>query len=495
MKQVILFLFFLFLARIATATIFPPDSLPCKVTNISFFANGFTYTQANWTKTSGDSNYTFEYKLLNDTTNIWTQIATTNNNNYATIANLDQSKKYAARVRHNCEFTIDTSAIFIYSWLTTCFLPSIAFNSISDSVVKLSVSNSLDSFYKSTVSVGSPSGNYSKTITLTDSHYVYLTDFPKCDTLYASGYSFSGYFKLPSQGPPATFKTSGCTSCQKINSFGYGSPEDAFPLFFISWCGTEPNNFIIQYKLASDLASNVWVKDSAVGTSYNARNLKFGENYLFRVIQSCYGKLDTSFTYHFSTYFPIVSNLTARTSSDTTLISWSQYDTTVFGKSTFEIQYKLASDSLWSGILNSSTNNLMLRGLAYCGSYNVRVRAVCYTAYARDWTYSTFKAGNHCFGIGNKNTLLDKFISNIQISPNPGSTSPTIEFQLMHESNVSIRFFDAVGREVFNQRIDNIGLGFFSQSFENLANLSAGLYFISLQTDDDAPITIRWVKL
>ncbi len=170
----------------------------------------------------------------------------------------------------------------------------------------------------------------------------------------------------------------------------------------------------------------------------------------------------------------------------------------------YEVQYKATTDANWTIITpNPSNNFVVLKGLANCKSYTVRVRAICSTSPAivtSEWAEYTFKAGNRCFGAdgdvsGFKSTGAVNGGS-FTVSPNPGSTDdPEIIFELTSATNVKIKMFNALGSEVITKDLGKLDIGTYYQKVSNAAQLNAGLYFISIQTEGDAPTTARWMKL
>ncbi|MBK8944758.1 MAG: T9SS type A sorting domain-containing protein [Ignavibacteriae bacterium] len=66
--------------------------------------------------------------------------------------------------------------------------------------------------------------------------------------------------------------------------------------------------------------------------------------------------------------------------------------------------------------------------------------------------------------------------------PNPFNPSTQIEFSLPQKSNVSLKIFDALGKEIANLINETKSAGKYQVSF-NAINLSSGIYFYRLETD------------
>jgi hypothetical protein len=73
-----------------------------------------------------------------------------------------------------------------------------------------------------------------------------------------------------------------------------------------------------------------------------------------------------------------------------------------------------------------------------------------------------------------KNFILE------QNYPNPFNPATTISFSLPRKSFVSLRVFDALGREVAILLADELSAGTYSRQW-NAAGLASGVYFYRLQ--------------
>ncbi len=288
------------------------------------------------------------------------------------------------------------------------------------------------------------------------------------------------------------------TECNGATSLSAAVINDSLTL--LKW--TEPSDAKLNYIL--DLLHSdrsLYKRYTVSGSHFILNNLPTCQTYI--AVLSAYCNETTLTKYPVSASFkiegcaasvcPPVQNLSYTYSNDSTIFTWKN-NPTVGNFYRYDIEYKLATDAIWTPVPKiDRTETALIKGLAYCGNYVFRVRVVCNVTSASDWTTLNFKAGNRCFKIGDKNANNAQ-VTGIKISPNPGSTSATIEFQLAHQSNVTIKFYNAVGSEVLYMPLGNLDIGHFSHNFENLIDLPVGLYLISVQIDDDKPVTTKWVK-
>ena len=166
---------------------------------------------------------------------------------------------------------------------------------------------------------------------------------------------------------------------------------------------------------------------------------------------------------------------------------------------------KLLHFTIWSLSLQTSNESVFLKGLAYCKDYTARIRVVCKATTSSAWTEYKFKPGSNCFKFnGASSNSIGSKVSGVLVSPNPGSTTATVSFQLQRlqrsgnfesSPNVSIKILNAIGSEVLYIPLGNLDFGSHNQNIENLSALAPGLYLVSVQADGKVPVTTRWVKL
>ncbi len=101
--------------------------------------------------------------------------------------------------------------------------------------------------------------------------------------------------------------------------------------------------------------------------------------------------------------------------------------------------------------------------------------------------YDSLISGNPVYGITNvkneKNSLIPSNYKLYQNYPNPFNPSTTIKFEIPVKSNVKITVYNILGREVSTLINEVKNPGIYKVEF-NGENLSSGVYFYKLQTDN-----------
>lgn len=98
-----------------------------------------------------------------------------------------------------------------------------------------------------------------------------------------------------------------------------------------------------------------------------------------------------------------------------------------------------------------------------------------------DYDYATLKYGD-LVGIQTINTEIPDKFSLSQNYPNPFNPETNIKFSIPEQQNVTLKIFDAIGREVSNKFIGNLSPAVYEYRF-NSAGLTSGIYFYRLVTD------------
>ena len=101
-----------------------------------------------------------------------------------------------------------------------------------------------------------------------------------------------------------------------------------------------------------------------------------------------------------------------------------------------------------------------------------------------NYEWPTFKGNNKrtgnknevLTGISNENSIKITEYKLVQNYPNPFNPSTTIKYQIPKESFVTIKVYDAIGREVATLVNKQQSVGYYNLNF-NAANLSSGIYF------------------
>ena len=80
------------------------------------------------------------------------------------------------------------------------------------------------------------------------------------------------------------------------------------------------------------------------------------------------------------------------------------------------------------------------------------------------------------------------------LAPNPVVNYTDVTFALSTSvSNISFLIIDALGRRIYEQRISNIPAGDQSIRLDNLSTIPKGIYFLSVQADQQYQL-IKFVK-
>ncbi|MEO5673866.1 MAG: T9SS type A sorting domain-containing protein [Chitinophagales bacterium] len=151
----------------------------------------------------------------------------------------------------------------------------------------------------------------------------------------------------------------------------------------------------------------------------------------------------------------------------------------------YKVQYRVTGTNPW--ITVSATNNYKkLTGLTCNTQYDWQVRSVCNdlnlgnSAWSSTQTFSTLA----CRLSGDD----DKAFSEVQIFPNPFSTSTTISFTIVENSQVTIDLFDLAGRKLETILDGNLEAGINSVQLSREL-LASGIYFLKLKVNEETTIT------
>lgn len=146
------------------------------------------------------------------------------------------------------------------------------------------------------------------------------------------------------------------------------------------------------------------------------------------------------------------------------------------------MRYKAVGTSMWTKI--STTNNYKkISSLAPETKYTWQVKSICSDnpIVSSDWSVKQFFATKSLKPAG------EIAVTALEVYPNPFTSTTTIAFSLSNASNIKIDLTDLSGR-----KIKTIAEGNFEEGNLQLTlrkeNLTAGIYFLQLTSDQGASI-------
>jgi Secretion system C-terminal sorting domain/Fibronectin type III domain len=302
-------------------------------------------------------------------------------------------------------------------------------------------------------------------------------------------------------GEPVRFQTIGCTPlCSKPKNFkAFVNDTTAI----LSWDRAD----LTSYKLtvASTDGSFATRTIAVTGFSFNLSGLVRCKTYKATLIASCTdGRSSEAATIAFTTVTRTCAGIGNDNCKVQDLGIYSANDSTVVQAlatilaSTYELQYRKASDSAWSAPISSARPSFVIRGLTRCSYYAVRVRAVCSTG-AGDWKTKDFRAGNACFGntdggdieylVGNTGSL-----TSFAIYPNPGHDALALSYKLDQTATINVQLVNLQGQVVSQLNGGLQEAGNYNQTLENLGGLNEGLYMLVVRANGKVLATQKWTK-
>jgi hypothetical protein len=305
-------------------------------------------------------------------------------------------------------------------------------------------------------------------------------------------------------GEPVRFQTIGCTPlCSKPKNLK-AFVNDTVVVF--SWDRAD----LTAYKLTVTSVDGSFASRTVAvtGFNYTMTGLLRCKTYLATLTTSCTdGRTSETATVSFTTVTRTcvtnnnnckVDGIVTGIANDSTVVE--ALSTT--GAVGYELQYRKATDSLWSASLTSSRPRFVLRGLVRCGSYVLRMRAICTTAAPGEWKTKDFRAGNTCFanpdgGGSDVEYLLGNSggsVSNFAVYPNPGHDALALSYQLVQDANINIQLVNLQGQVVSQLNGGLQEAGNYNQTLENLGNLNDGLYMLVVRANGKVLATQKWTK-
>lgn len=145
----------------------------------------------------------------------------------------------------------------------------------------------------------------------------------------------------------------------------------------------------------------------------------------------------------------------------------------------FLIEYRKEGAMTWD---NKESENLeeLISDLEKCSSYEFRIQTICDSITSSDFS-DIFLFNTKC-DVGIKN--VENGISNVMLFPNPFSENIFVTFSLNKASALEIELVTIDGKEIFNTVVEK-NQGNQSIEFSNLKNLSQGIYFLKIKTDNN----------
>lgn len=111
---------------------------------------------------------------------------------------------------------------------------------------------------------------------------------------------------------------------------------------------------------------------------------------------------------------------------------------------------------------------------------SVFMLVMAFTVYAEGSVHPYYNGGN--MELLSKETDIEKNLTNVKVSFNPVAEQISVSFKLTKQSIVSIKLMDALGNEILNLSNSTMDNGTHSLSFETEGKVTAGFYFIRVNT-------------
>ncbi len=146
---------------------------------------------------------------------------------------------------------------------------------------------------------------------------------------------------------------------------------------------------------------------------------------------------------------------------------------TAGGDVTFEIQYKLSTETDWE-VLSTLEPEYTVNNLMECGLYDLRVRTICATSISE---YVDFQFQAWCST--STEDLSQAGLSSLEIYPNPFGQEVTIELELNQSELQRLEIYDAQGKLVNTQ---TSGLSN-TMVLDQWTTFNSGIYHVRIITD------------
>jgi Fibronectin type III domain/Secretion system C-terminal sorting domain len=300
---------------------------------------------------------------------------------------------------------------------------------------------------------------------------------------------------------PVRFQTIGCIPlCSKPKNFK-AYVNDTVVVF--SWDRAD----LTGYKLViSSIDGSVAARSIAVtGFSYTMTGLARCKVYKATLTTNCTdGRVSETVNAEFSTVGRTcvtnngnnckVESIFTGVANDSTVI---EAIATVLASS-YELQYRKATDTTWSATTSATRPRFVLRGLTRCSKYVLRMRAVCTTG-AGEWKTKEFQVGTGCFADpngGDVEYLLGNTggLTSFAVYPNPGHDALGVSYKLDQDATINVQLVNLQGQVVSQLNGGLQDAGFYNQTLDNLGNLNGGLYMLVIRANGKVLATQKWTK-
>ncbi len=227
-----------------------------------------------------------------------------------------------------------------------------------------------------------------------------------------------------------------------------------------------------------------WTTDNTTSTSYDVSGLEGCTQYEFQVESVCTGGELSGYSdsHEFLTICEcfIPANLdTMNVTTSTAVVLWEAVDNAV----DYDLRYKLLSSTNWTTLANLAATSINLNSLAECMDYEFQVASNCGNSES-DYSESfNFKTG--CL-VSTKD--LEAGVDELSIYPNPFNKQFAVEFELNTATALNIKLYSATGKELYRSNYNSLTAGSNLITLNELDQLSNGVYFVTLTTDQGTTI-------
>ena len=270
----------------------------------------------------------------------------------------------------------------------------------------------------------------------------------------------------------------------------------------VSWIAAAGSKFEIQYRIAG--SGDIGWKTIAVTTLESRLILQKCKIYEWHVRKICdngagdwsaIGKFETGGCVVPATC-PTPLNVKVAMVQDAISVTWSD----ILERDTVVVQYASSTDANYNYAIGTTPNGVLLRGLAPCTTYKIRVVRKCPNGGISTAYETSFKTtGANCLsdgdaGVGIVSLQKRTAIKNIGISPNPGSEYIQVQYDLEEVSEVQIQLLNLQGQVVKQMDGGAQDAGTYMQVLDNLNNMNQGMYFLVIRANGKVTTTQKWMK-